>query len=281
MNPLSTVLPNPFLLMRQLRCRHTFKATVLLTISCLALFSSCVKRPFTPVNEGREYGNPKTPMLVSHVPEKNQWTLNRVDHHHIFKRIICFDYICRKMIGRSKTLLTTSKKECIKVMKRNAERGFFKSVAPAPTQKPVKRDSLFSPDAVHIPNSKVSPAPVAPTLKADSLITLSEFLFETNSYKLRDEHFYELDALSQYLKTHPTLEVNITGHTDNTGDERSNIRLSASRAEAVAEYLVGRGVDYDKVIFKGLGSSQPIMGNETQAGRSKNRRVEILIRSAK
>src|SRR5690349_5564480 len=109
--------------MRQLPCRYNFKATVLLTISFLALFSSCVKRPFTPVNEGREYGNPKTPMLVSHVPEKNQWTLNRVDHHHFFKRIICFDYICRKMIGRSKTLLTTSKKEYIKVMKKNAERG--------------------------------------------------------------------------------------------------------------------------------------------------------------
>jgi outer membrane protein OmpA-like peptidoglycan-associated protein len=80
---------------------------------------------------------------------------------------------------------------------------------------------------------------------------------------------------------HPTLEVSITGHTDNVGGEQHNVTLSTRRAESVAEYLVGRGVNYDKIIFRGLGSAQPIESNETVEGRSKNRRVEILIKNPK
>ena len=237
-----------------------------------------MKRPFSPQNEGREYGNPKIPLLVSHVPEKNQWSLNRVDQHHFFKRIVCFDYVCRSMIGRSKTLLTISKKEYIEVMKRNAERGFMNSTAPATNQK-ISPDSLFSPGAVS--NGKKTPSPQVPILKTDSLITLSEFLFEVNSYKLKAEHFTELNQLSQYLLAHPALKISVTGHTDNTGEERNNVTLSARRAETVAEYLVSKGVNYNRVTFKGLGSAQPIMSNQTTTGRSKNRRVEILIQNFK
>ena len=241
---------------------------------------SCSPKPFIPVNEGREYGNPKTPLFVVHARERNQWTLNRVDHHHIFKRLICFNYACRKMIGRSKTLLIISKKEYIKVIKKNAERGSFKS--PAPKEQPVKTDSITLPiDTVTVVQSKVeAPFTVAP-LKADSLITLGEFLFETNSYKLKPEHYPELNSLADYLKLRPSLEVSITGHTDNVGEERHNVTLSTRRAEVVAEYLAGKGVDYNKVVFKGLGSASPIASNQTEEGRRKNRRVEILIRNAK
>jgi len=72
------------------------------------LLSSCVKRPFVPVNVGREHGNPTTPWMVSHLPEKNQWALSRTKPHNIFQRIICFDYPCRKMIGRRKALMAIS-----------------------------------------------------------------------------------------------------------------------------------------------------------------------------
>lgn len=185
------------------------------------------------------------------------------------------------MIGRSKSLLTISKKEFIKVIKRNAERGFFDNIKPAvPAQKPARQDSIQAPaDTVTVVETPATPASNAPILKADSLITLNEFLFETNSYKLRKEHFSELDVLSNYLLAHPTLLVDISGHTDNTGDERHNVTLSARRAESVAEYLVSKGVDYDKVVFKGLGSAQPVVSNDSADGRGKNRRVEILIRN--
>jgi outer membrane protein OmpA-like peptidoglycan-associated protein len=183
------------------------------------------------------------------------------------------------MIGRSKTLQIISRKEFAKVIKRNARRGYFGTTTPVNTIPPVKQDTMPPPkDVVNTTSNPVEPVPVSdPILKADSLITLNEFLFETNSYKLRPEHFPELNSLSNFLKSHPTLEVDISGHTDSTGDERHNVTLSTRRAESVAEYLVGKGVNYDKVVFRGLGSSKPLMGNETIEGRSKNRRVEILI----
>jgi outer membrane protein OmpA-like peptidoglycan-associated protein len=184
------------------------------------------------------------------------------------------------MIGRSKSLLTISKKEFIKVIKRNAERGFFDNIKPVvPVQKPAQADSIQQTPADTVAATPPTPASEAPILKADSLITLNEFLFETNSYKLRPEHFSELDVLSNYLLAHPSLRVDISGHTDNTGDERHNVTLSARRAESVAEYLVSKGVDYDKVVFKGLGSAKPVTSNSSAEGRGKNRRVEILIRN--
>jgi outer membrane protein OmpA-like peptidoglycan-associated protein len=183
------------------------------------------------------------------------------------------------MIGRSKTLLIISKKEYIKIIKKNAERGFFDTAPVSPVEKP---DTLKLPiDTVTIVQSKVAPPFEVAQLKTDSLITLNEFLFETNSYKLRSEHYPELNTLADYLKLRPAFEVDITGHTDNVGVERRNVTLSTRRAEGVAEYLVSQGVDYNKVVFKGLGSSRPIASNETEEGRSKNRRVEILIRKQK
>jgi outer membrane protein OmpA-like peptidoglycan-associated protein len=281
--PLETGLPTkPLTTNPTLWSWHRFAWLLAFVISIIFLNSCGSSKPFLPQNVGREYGNPKLPFVVSHLPEKNQWTLSRVKHrHHIFNKTLCFNYICRRMIGRSKSLLTISKKEFIKVIKRNAERGFFDNIKPAaPTQKPIRQDSVKTPmDTVTVVNTPVTPAPDVPILKADSLITLNEFLFETNSFKLKKEHFPELDVLSNYLLVHPTLLVDISGHTDNTGDERHNVTLSARRAESVAEYLVSKGVDYDKVVFKGLGSAQPVASNDSADGRGKNRRVEILIRN--
>jgi len=121
----------------------------------------------------------------------------------------------------------------------------------------------------------------APVLKADSLITLSEFLFELDSYKLKDKHYSQLDSLSQFLLARPTIEARITGHTDNSGNERHNVTLSMRRAETVALYLINKGVPDEKIFFEGLGSTRPIRGNETAEGRSKNRRVEILMSNPK
>ena len=61
------------------------------------LFTSCVKRPFVPVNVGREHGNPTTPWIVSHVPEKNRWALSRTDHHNFLQKIVCFNYVFPKL----------------------------------------------------------------------------------------------------------------------------------------------------------------------------------------
>ena len=257
---------------------------ILIVISLTALLSSCVTRPFVPVNVGREYGNPTTPWVVSHLPEKNKWALARTKSHNIFQQLLCFDYTCRKMIGRRKALRAISMKAFKKRIEKNAKKGAYKSLIPvAPSIKKQKRDTiLISKDTIRVASVKPLHAASAPlVLKSDSLITLSDFLFETDSYKLKAEHFSQLDSLSKFLLAHPTLEVSVSGHTDNTGNERHNVTLSARRAEVVAQYMINKGVSDEKVFFEGFGSSKPISENKTDEGRGKNRRVEILIRDLK
>lgn len=245
-------------------------------------FYSCVQRPFVPVSVGREYGNPTTPYVVTHLVEKNKWALARTRSHNIFQQILCFHYPCRKMIGRRKTLQAISMKAFKKRIEKNAKAGAYKHLNPsAPAAKKTKRDTLLIPkkDTIRIARNKPR-ATIAPQiLKADSLITLTDVLFETNSYKLKSAHFTQLDELSKFLLAHPTLELSVLGHTDNVGDEKHNVTLSAKRAESVAQYLINKGIDDERIFFEGFGSSHPIDTNDTAQGRSKNRRVEILLRS--
>lgn len=250
---------------------------VLCFVVLLVALLSCSQRPFLPVNVGREEGNPKTPIVISHLGKNNSWMIKRVKNgHNIFSRVLCFRYVCRAQVGRNKSKKGLSKKEFAQVIENNRERGLYNEPI-LPKVKTSKKDSVVvAPD---VPATSVKPTIAAsPEPKADSLITLSEFLFETNSYELDKEHLKELDALSVYILARPSLELTISGHTDNTGDEAHNVTLSTNRAKSVAEYLESKGVAPNKIVFKGLGSEQPITTNDTAEGRSRNRRVEILIR---
>ena len=258
------------------------------------LCSSCVTRPWRPTNVGHETGTESTPLLVSHLPKKNQWAMARSHPHNIFQQIICFNYVCRRLIGRNKLRQAITFEDYGKQLKKNAKKGVYKNLTPVvpatttpPPKPPVKKqkkDTIVVAKDTTRNNEKIKPAPIVaapPILKADSLITLSEFLFETNSYNLKEKHYSELDSLGKFLLRHPTLVVNIGGHTDNTGNERHNVVLSMHRAEAVAHYLINKGVSDDHLFFEGFGSSHPIRRNDTEAGRAKNRRVEILISNPK
>lgn len=261
----------------------SFIKNQLLIIALIILFNSCAEHPFVPVNTGREYGSPKTPMVVSHLPEANQWALARSGHHNVFQKILCFSYSCRKMIGRRKVLHSISIEKLKKRIRKNAKKGEYeKYKRVTPSGKAVGRDSTQKTENIFIDSVIVSRiVPSAPVLKQDSLITLSEFLFETNSYRLKKEQLNKLDSIAQFLSLNPTLEAGVSGHTDNVGTERYNIELSTRRAEVVAAYLIDHGATDDQVSFEGFGSSKPIRGNETEEGRSKNRRVEILISNKK
>ncbi len=211
----------------------------------------------------------------------------RTKPHNIFQQIICFNYVCRRLIGRNKLRQAITYEDFSKQIKKNAKKGYYKNLTPAapatpPPIKKQKKDTIvIAKDTARAAKTKPAPVISVPILKADSLITLSEFLFETDSYKLKDKHYSQLDSLGKFLLRHPMLEVSITGHTDSTGNERHNVTLSMHRAETVAHYLINKGVSDEKIFFEGLGSSHPIEGNETEDGRSKNRRVEILISNPK
>lgn len=89
--------------------------------------------------------------------------------------------------------------------------------------------------------------------------------------------FASLDELSAVLIKKPTWKLDISGHTDNAGDEDSNLILSKKRAEAVKNYLSGKGVDSGRFVIQYFGETKPIADNTTADGRAKNRRVEMKI----
>jgi outer membrane protein OmpA-like peptidoglycan-associated protein len=227
-------------------------------------------------NVGREYGNPKMPVMVSHLAGANKERLKRATknaRHSMFAKILCFRKLCRIQSGHTASLRAISFKKFKKKIARNGKKGVYKRTGSDSTYKPKPIQREVMPVVIDTVNA--SPPTV---IKADSLIVLgAELLFETNKSTLRSEHFVPLNSIVTYLVSHPERSVKISGHTDNTGSEQHNLTLSKRRADVVAEYLVSNGVDINRVETSGLGSAKPIAGNTTDEGRKKNRRVELLI----
>jgi peptidoglycan-binding protein ArfA len=101
--------------------------------------------------------------------------------------------------------------------------------------------------------------------------------FQTGSDKLTNDGVQQLGPVVAAITGCPDVKLTVTGYTDNTGTDAINLPLSQNRAKAVASYLVSQGVPSGSVTSKGEGSSQPIAGNDTEAGRAQNRRTEIKV----
>lgn len=108
-------------------------------------------------------------------------------------------------------------------------------------------------------------------------LDLKNVLFDFNSYELKEEAKSILDSIYETLKQFPDREIQISGHTDNIGSEEYNKELSEKRAKVVSDYLIQKGLNENQVSYRGYGSSEPIVPNDSPENRSKNRRVEILI----
>lgn len=117
---------------------------------------------------------------------------------------------------------------------------------------------------------------VIPIVAIGRKFILEHLLFETNSAALPDT-VPELETIARFLKRRPEVVIRIEGHTDNRGTPSYNRRLSLQRAESVRQYLLHRGVPSRQLLAVGFGDARPIADNETEFGRSLNRRVEIVI----
>ncbi len=106
---------------------------------------------------------------------------------------------------------------------------------------------------------------------------LNDIYFDFNSIDLLPESMVVIDEFYQFLLDNPTLKISIQGHTDNIGSEEDNLMLSENRASAVFNHLIQRGINIDRLDYKGFGESKPIDSNETEDGRARNRRTEFVI----
>ena len=102
-------------------------------------------------------------------------------------------------------------------------------------------------------------------------------LFESGKDIIKPSSFKSLDKLAKALSHNPGAKLNLEGHTDNVGDDNKNMDLSKRRAKAVKNYLIGQGISSSEITSKGFGETKPVDDNSTKAGRTNNRRVEMLI----
>ena len=110
-------------------------------------------------------------------------------------------------------------------------------------------------------------------------IVLRNIFFDFDKATLRPESTYELERLIQLLKDVPTMHIEIGGHTDSKGADDYNMKLSASRAQSVMDYLASHGIDKARLTSKGYGETKPMATNDTDEGRQLNRRTEFEIKS--
>ncbi|MBI3245110.1 MAG: OmpA family protein [Deltaproteobacteria bacterium] len=101
--------------------------------------------------------------------------------------------------------------------------------------------------------------------------------FRPGSVQVRADSTATITQLAAILKAYPAAEVSIEGHTDNVGNSDANARLSLNRAEGVKAQLIKNGVAAKRVATVGYGSVKPIAPNNTEIGRAKNRRMELIV----
>ena len=105
-------------------------------------------------------------------------------------------------------------------------------------------------------------------IEEGGITTLKNVFFDTDKYDLKPESKVELNKLVEFLKKNPTVQIELAGHTDDVGDDKSNLTLSNNRAKSVKEYLVDNGVEAMRLTYKGYGESKPKVSNDSAKTRS-------------
>ncbi|MFO7733172.1 MAG: OmpA family protein, partial [Candidatus Aminicenantes bacterium] len=112
------------------------------------------------------------------------------------------------------------------------------------------------------------------------IVSLSGILFDIGKATLMPASQVSVAKLAGILTVFPNMNLSIEGYTDSTGSSETNMRLSSDRARAVYEFLLGQGVAASRMKYQGFGPENPVAPNDTEANRSKNRRVEVVLTQA-
>lgn len=195
------------------------------------------------------------PLFVTHWSAADRAFIKKKGYgypsHNKLSMIICFDKLC------------LNKAE----WENRQKRRHFKRY---------KKDYDYLPGQ-HRPQVVASKKEEKESLEVNKVQSFKNIHFAFGKSDLDENSTGELDVLLDFLREHPDLKVRILGHTDDVGSEESNRKLSAARAKAVTDYLIAKGLDKDRINYKGFGSSKPLVEGDSEAARSKNRRVEFLL----
>ena len=109
------------------------------------------------------------------------------------------------------------------------------------------------------------------------VVNMADVLFDTGKFNLRAPTREKLARLAGIVLAHPGLNLEVEGHTDSTGSDELNQKLSEQRAETTRAYLIEQGLQAGQITSKGFGKTMPVADNATAAGRQQNRRVELIV----
>jgi OmpA-OmpF porin, OOP family len=137
---------------------------------------------------------------------------------------------------------------------------------------------VVEPAAMQSGRVTVNADELARTLEQQGSVELPGIYFDSGTAILQASSNPALDVVAQLLRQHPTWTMAVVGHTDNQGKEAFNQQLSQQRADAVVQALVARGVGSERLESQGMGLTKPVADNATEAGRARNRRVELVRR---
>ena len=116
-------------------------------------------------------------------------------------------------------------------------------------------------------------------LKKGQVLRIENLYFQADSSKISQNSYAELDKIYSFLRSNPEISIEVGGHTNGNCETKFCNELSEKRAQAVAYYLIGKGIKSDRLKYKGYGKNKPLASNSTASGRKRNQRVEIKILS--
>jgi len=142
------------------------------------------------------------------------------------------------------------------------------------------RDTLFVYDTVTITLYKNIPCNPLDTMSNEQLseeIISTKILFDFGSSVLRSDSYKKLDIILAMMRNNPDLKIELGGHTDAVGNDKGNFKKSEERAISARNYIIGHGINKNRVVAKGYSNTKPISDNKTDAGRQLNRRVDVKV----
>lgn len=146
----------------------------------------------------------------------------------------------------------------------------------------IKKGYLYFSDTLQVKHSTAADPQVYTAvlhpIRKDSTLVLKGIFFDVDDYRLKPESYPELQQLAAFMKLNPHVKIEISGHTDNSGSDIHNYRLSENRAFEVYKYLFLKHIAKERMVYKGYGKDRPLLPNTSEEGRAKNRRTEIRIR---